>query len=116
VDFGDTAQPAIGQLLMTSSDPVYGPWMPRGGNRLLASWEVINIKDARPKLAVETKNTENDDAEAVELGVSEEAVSPGVFALLVSDCLELVRFRYAADGASNDWVHLRNLPMSWLRN
>lgn len=111
------SQPAIGTLVMQSSTRVYGPWLPRGGDRLLAAWEVIAITGgARPKLVVVTKNTEDADSAAADLGVLETATAVGTFSFVVTGCLELVRFAYFMDGDPTDWVHIRALPLVWLPN
>lgn len=114
--WGDS-QPAIGNLILQSDVRRYGPWIPRQGNSLLAAWEVIDITGgARPKLIVETKNTQDADSAAVDLGQLETATSIGAFSFVVTGCRELVRFSYLIDGATTDWVHLRDMPLVWVTN
>jgi len=109
----------IGQTLMALDDGTlrYGDWVPRQGNACLASWEIVNNSGGLDtKLIVQTKNTEDADEAASELGALDSIPGPGQVALLVSGCLELVRYAYNIKGSPGDWVHLRGLPPSWLRS
>ncbi|MFN7587405.1 MAG: hypothetical protein ACK501_17165 [Planctomycetota bacterium] len=113
----------IGQTVFVpaSGDPgaVYdGPWMPRQGNDFTCVLEVMRQSSSGWSLAVdvETKNAEDSDAAATNLGtltVSAVGTSTQAFA----DCLELVRYKYSFSGNGTDrWIHFRMNPPIWQPN
>lgn len=118
MDFKDGAPAAIGQLLMGGVGLRYGPWLPRGGDSLLASWEVLASSSGIPdgKIYVETKNTQDSDSLGVQLTSEFLTAAPSSGAMIATGCLELVRYAYDIQGATSDWMHLRAFPPSWLRN
>lgn len=118
MDFQDGAPAAIGQLLMGGGVLRYGPWLPRGGDSLLASWEVLASSSAIPagRLYVETKNIQDSDSLAVELISGIMTAAPSAGAMVATGCRELVRYKYSIAGTTSEWMHLRALSPSWLRN
>lgn len=107
----------IGQLLpaVGLSRAFYGPWFPRQGDRLLASWEIIEVSESCAiNVFVDSKNAEETDAQAVQLATL--GLTVNATSVLASGCKELVRYAYAVSGGTGEWVHLRALPPSWIKN
>lgn len=109
----------------TTDTTVFSPWFPRGGDKLLATLEVVAVSGATVKVELFTKNSEDpDDGDPADTGGSpvnitrssagrttqewsdEEASTIGIE--------ELVRYKYTVSGsASSDWVLFRMLPPVW---
>jgi hypothetical protein len=104
---------------------VYSPWMPRMGNAVVASVEVIDFVGTDPKLTsvLETKNSEETDSSAgAATGSAITQVSAGVSSSRFSSLKELVRFKFtlgqADEPSPGDQVaaHFRSLNLAWETN
>jgi hypothetical protein len=122
---------AIGQLLhangTTNPDPTpyFTPWTGRGGNSAVFVVDVIALNltagGAQVVITVQTKNSEDPDATDASQDVgSFDAITTLPTTPLtkyLSGFEELVRYKITVKGsASDDWVHMRMLAPSWLRN
>lgn len=110
----------IGQTVLAGwKDAIlyYSPWMPRQGNDMTAVTEVIKTSGVLTlTCAVETKNAEDADSAASNLG-SVDATTAGTVTKSVIGCKELVRYRFEATGTSQvEWVHFRSNSPIWQPN
>jgi hypothetical protein len=97
----------------------YGAWGPRQGDAATALVELIRASAASGwslRFLVETKDSEESDAEATSLGsLTMSSVSTG--SLNVTGCKELVRLKFEGTGGGTDrWLHLRTNPFLWQPN
>lgn len=112
----------IGQTIFLPDDEVFsyfGPWFPRQGDVMTVVFEVLNASSGSGwtiDVFVETKNAEDTDAAVTTYGpLTVSAV--GTSQLLISACLELVRYRYEINRPTGDkWVHCRANPPIWQPN
>jgi hypothetical protein len=116
----------IGQFLASAEDPYHSPWFPSGGNELTSVVDVIRvIGGGTIDVAVETKNSEQDDSNATSLGSSGTITTEGRTVFTVGTSIdrntgtagffELTRYVYTVGGASaGDGVHMRMQNPSWL--
>lgn len=113
----------IGQTVFVPADgrpgvELYGPWMPRQGNNFTCVLEVMRESSSGwdLKVDIETKNAEDSDVAATSIGnLTTSAV--GTSTTNISECLELVRYKYSFFGNSTDrWIHLRMNPPIWQPN
>ena len=110
----------IGQtaLAPTSGATCYTPWFPRQGNALTLVLEVMKASGAFDfAFDVQTKNQEDADSALTALGSGSSATA-GTATLLVTGCLELVRYKFVlrGTGGSAVWVHFRSNAPQWQPN
>lgn len=111
----------------SSPTPYFTPWSRRGGNAAVFVADVIALhltamtSSYRVVITVQTKNSEDADASgsSQDVGVFDDIqtlpASPRTKYL--SGFKELFRYKVEVYGdASDDWVHMRMLDPSWLRN
>jgi hypothetical protein len=118
----------IGQSLIAPADgthKVFGPWLPRQGDKFTAVVEVIRTSNigggTTLQVAYQTKNQE--DADNAVVGTIGSAVLTAITAPITasfacSGCKELVRCVYEVSSASgtDEWIHLRSNPPVWQSN
>jgi hypothetical protein len=117
----------IGQSLIAPADgthKVFGPWLPRQGDKFTAVVEVIKTSNigGGPTLQVayETKNQEDaDNAVVGTIGsvLLTTITAPTTASFACSGCKELVRCVYEVSaGGNEEWIHLRSNPPIWQPN
>lgn len=111
----------------------YSPWFPRGGNAGVFQLDLMEVVDmSTVQFAIETKNTEDDDKDALtsfaSVTISSFSSLPARTKLVAGASLdstttdsgfrELVRYRYTLDSSSSDggFIHFRMLNPAWLSN
>jgi hypothetical protein len=117
---------AIGQLLhathATTPIPYYTPWAGRGGNAAVFAVDIIaaNFGGGAVVITIQSKNSEDTDSvSGIDLGsfsaINTVPTSPAT--KYQAGLKELYRYKIevAGDPADN-WVHMRMLAPSWLRN
>ena len=118
IQAGMLGPPVIGEIIFEGSDLYYSPWFPRGADVGKFSIEVIAISGVTLSWDVETKNSEDVDSAAVQVGSTQTETTAGVSTTSkFTGFKELVRYRYKTGvTASMDWVHFRMLNPAWLYN
>lgn len=115
----------LGQTVIvpTTATTYYSPWYPRRGDAMRPAVQYFNKSGTISTFTcqVQTKNREDSDQSAVNLGsaVTVATASGGqvtVGGTNITGCLELVRFRYTLGAASTRWVHFRGLDPLWMPN
>ncbi|MCK5944048.1 MAG: hypothetical protein KAI24_18830 [Planctomycetes bacterium] len=111
----------IGQtvLLPTDAATYYSPWFPRQGEGFTAVLEVLMDSTGAYtfKCDVETKNAEDADSSVGTPLGNTTASGTGTTTVSVTGCLELVRFKFTAQGTSAlQWVHYRMNAPIWQPN
>jgi hypothetical protein len=119
----------IGQsVIIPSSETdgvVYvGAWMPRQGNSLIAVFEAIRASATSGwsmVCTVQTKNAEDSDASATDLGsvtINASATFPiNQLTSVLVGCKELVRIKFVCTTTGSEtWVHFRTNPIIWQPN
>lgn len=108
-------------LITTGTDySVFSPWMPRGGDNLRATLEVVKRgSSATVTVRVFTKNSEDtgDGADAD----SAMTLAGGAAGRYVAEwasnsskgAKEMVRYKFTVSGAAADWTLFRMLPATW---
>jgi hypothetical protein len=113
----------IGQSVLapTSTGAIYyTPWLPRQGDAFTAVIEFLRSSGAVTMACqVETKNNEDPDSSATNLGasISVTTTAGAVTKANRSGALELVRYKITITGTSAlQWVHFRSNPPIWQPN
>lgn len=105
-----------GQILFSGTS-VYSPWMPRGGDYMLASGQLL-AKSGSNNLVVTvfTKNQEDTgNGSNADAGVSITLTTAGTIVKGTwgpSVLKEMVRYKFSAEG-STDWFLFRMLDATW---
>jgi hypothetical protein len=102
-----------GQILLRdqTDTEVYSPWMPRGGDYMIATVEFI-AGNGSITVSVMTKNKEDTgDGTAVTGSLSLSAAGRDTDEF--SSLKELVRYKFVAGGSANEWVLFRMLSPVW---
>ena len=113
-----------GQLLIKSSTAVYSPWMPRQGDYIRATVDLIARKGTTGSLKVQlfTKNHEDpgngtdvDSTTPTEISAGSVGQSSATWTPTTGIGLEeLVRYRFETDSLGTDeWVVFRMLAPVW---
>jgi len=115
------------QLLFCGSVPatgimVYSPWIPRGGDSLRATVDIVQVNGATLKIEVFSKNSEdtgdgtNADA-ATNISSGATGRSTAEWTSGTATLKELVRYRFKVTGATvSDWVLFRMLTPVWFNS
>ncbi|MHC5063705.1 MAG: hypothetical protein ACYTG5_07010 [Planctomycetota bacterium] len=110
--------PVIGEVIFEGYQSFYSPWFPRGANVAKFSIEVFAITGMTLSWEVETKNSEDVDSSAVQVGSTQTETAAGVSTTSkFTGFKELVRYKFKTGATpSLDWVHFRMLNPAWLYN
>jgi hypothetical protein len=111
----------LGQTLVGKSPTVfYGFWMPAGGNKLIASIDVILVSAASQfTLKIQTKNSEDADPGSGSNIIGSQSINsttPGVFKAEGTNAKEWIRYLLTADDASDNYIHFQYLNPQWVPN
>lgn len=113
----------IGQSVLAPTTPgatYYTAWMPRQGDAFTAVLEVMRASGTLTMTCqVETKNNEDSDSAAANLGssISVTTTAGAVTKANRSGALELVRYKLTAVGTSAlQWIHFRSNAPIWQPN
>jgi len=110
--------PIIGEVIFEGYTTFYSPWFPRGGDDAVFILETFDISGLTLTWTFWTKNAEDTDASATQVGSAETITAAGLKETsLLSGFKELVRYKFSTGATpSMDWVHFRVLNPSWQYN
>ena len=110
--------PIIGDVIFEGFNSFFSPWFARGGDAARFAIEIIAISGVSLSWEVETKNSEDADSSAVQIGTTTTTTTTGISRTgKFTGCKELVRYKYKTGATDSiDWVHLRALNPAWLYN
>jgi hypothetical protein len=101
---------------------VFGPWMPRGGDNIVCTVEIISMSGSSPTgLLVEVwtkakSDTGDGTGPATNTGSTTSfgsTSSPGRYSATYLGMNELVRYKFKPGTTDGKWAMFRMLPPSW---
>ena len=95
---------------------IYSPWIPRGGDNLLATVDVVKVVGGGVSVEVATKNVEDSgDGTLVSGSLSGATAGRHTKGWGPSVLKELIRFKYTVtlEETAPEWVLFRMVPLLW---
>lgn len=102
----------IGELIQTSTTPVYSPPVPRGGDTGLFAIDALQVSTGSPSLAVEIQHKNYSETSWGSAGAFSAITATGLSTQSVSGLKEQVRLKFTMSG-SGDWERIFVLDPSW---
>ena len=102
----------IGELIQTSTTPVYSPPVPRGGDAGLFAIDALQVSTGSPSLAVDVEHKNYSDTSWTTAGAFAAITATGVTSKHISGLKEQVRLKFTMSG-SGDWERIFVLEPSW---